>query len=193
MVSTLSAHARPLWGDGFPSFLLRLLGCFCCSLPLVPVRFFTFVRDETNSVEPCTAPNCRQALQFWWCRFIGCCIRWQRPFPAAVGELIVKRQRRLCRFDTMARSHMGGSSGVRNTMTIWFRRVCRIRFSRASSTGSGSLRRVATSGLDGHPTYFHRIVLERCTHLSCVSTGMRSTEHVSETLRSVLKRSLNTY
>ena len=33
-----------------------------------------------------TAPNCRQALQFRCAGFFGRCIRWQRPFPAAVGE-----------------------------------------------------------------------------------------------------------
>jgi hypothetical protein len=33
-----------------------------------------------------TAPNCRQALQFRVIGFFGRCIRWQRPFPAAVGE-----------------------------------------------------------------------------------------------------------
>jgi hypothetical protein len=33
-----------------------------------------------------TAPNCRQALQFRCAGFLGRCIRWQRPFPAAVGE-----------------------------------------------------------------------------------------------------------
>jgi hypothetical protein len=44
---------------------------------------------------PCTAPNCRQASRFRWGRFIGRCIRWQRPFPAAVGELIVGRLARM--------------------------------------------------------------------------------------------------
>jgi hypothetical protein len=33
-----------------------------------------------------TAPNCRPALQFRCAGFFGRCIRWQRPFPAAVGE-----------------------------------------------------------------------------------------------------------
>jgi hypothetical protein len=33
-----------------------------------------------------TAPNCRPASQFRCAEFFGRCIRWQRPFPAAVGE-----------------------------------------------------------------------------------------------------------
>jgi hypothetical protein len=33
-----------------------------------------------------TAPNCRQAPQFRYAGFFGRWIRWQRPFPAAVGE-----------------------------------------------------------------------------------------------------------
>jgi hypothetical protein len=33
-----------------------------------------------------TAPNCRHALQFRCAGFFGRCIRWQRPFLAAVGE-----------------------------------------------------------------------------------------------------------
>jgi len=36
-----------------------------------------------------TAPNCRQALPFRGAGFFGRCIRRQRPFPAAVGGLIV--------------------------------------------------------------------------------------------------------
>ena len=39
-----------------------------------------------SSSNKVTAPNCRQALQFRCAGFIGRCIRWQRPFPAAVGE-----------------------------------------------------------------------------------------------------------
>jgi len=37
-----------------------------------------------------TAPNCRQVLQFGCAGFFGRCIRWQRPFPAAVGDLVVR-------------------------------------------------------------------------------------------------------
>jgi hypothetical protein len=33
-------------------------------------------------------------LQFQSPVFFGCCIRWQRPFPAAVGELIVRHHAR---------------------------------------------------------------------------------------------------
>jgi hypothetical protein len=35
--------------------------------------------------------NCRHALEFRCAGFFGRCIRWQRPRPAAVGELIVRR------------------------------------------------------------------------------------------------------
>jgi hypothetical protein len=41
---------------------------------------------QLKSPNQITAPNCRQALQFRGVGFFGCCIRWQRPFPAAVGE-----------------------------------------------------------------------------------------------------------
>jgi hypothetical protein len=42
--------------------------------------------ESVRSPNQITAPNCRPALQFRCAGFFGRCIRWQRPFPAAVGE-----------------------------------------------------------------------------------------------------------
>jgi hypothetical protein len=41
---------------------------------------------EIRQSNQITAPNCRQALRFRGAGILGCCIRWRRPIPAAVGE-----------------------------------------------------------------------------------------------------------